>query len=195
LGYEKIYLAGHDWGAIVAWNIALHFPERLKKLIIMNVPHPTVMGKFIKEYRPQRRKSWYIMFFQIPLIPEMLLRMCNWKFLVSQMSKNLPSTTIDKYRAAWSQKRAITSMINWYRAGTKNSQLQWKTARVSVPTLMIWGSNDKYLDAKMAKPSIDYCDDGTLKVLEKSSHWVHQDKSNEVNSLLLEFLLKHQPDQ
>lgn len=188
LGYNAVNLAGHDWGAMIAWNIALHYPERVRKLIIMNVPHPKVMGKFLKSYAPQRRKSWYIFFFQIPLFPELFVKLFNWRFLASQMSKNISINMIQQYKKAWSQKKAISSMINWYRAGRKRSNLRWTTPRVNIPTLLIWGENDKFLDVKMAKSSIDFCDNGKLEIIENSSHWVHQDQPERVNSLILTFL-------
>jgi pimeloyl-ACP methyl ester carboxylesterase len=190
LEYKKFNIMGHDWGAMVCWNIALHYPDRINKLIIINVPHPAVMGKFIKNYPPQRRKSWYIFFFQIPYLPELIVRMFNWKFLIGQMSKQLTPELIEEYRIAWSQKKAMTSMMNWYRAGTRKSKLRWKSPRINIPTLMIWGKDDRYLSVKMAKPSIQYCDNGTLKILEGTSHWVHQDKPDEVNSYILDFLKK-----
>ena len=55
-------LVGHDWGAMVAWAVAIHHPERLEKLAILNVPHPDVMTRFILTNPAQRRKSWYVFF-------------------------------------------------------------------------------------------------------------------------------------
>ena len=67
-------LVAHDWGAVIAWVVAMRRAVDLDGLIIMNVPHPTVFGELIKHYRPQRLKSWYVAFFQIPWLPEFLLR-------------------------------------------------------------------------------------------------------------------------
>src|SRR5512145_875022 len=63
---EKAYLVGHDWGAAVAWRVANQYPERLQRLVVMNVPHPAVMAQHVRRSFAQLRKSWYILFFQIP---------------------------------------------------------------------------------------------------------------------------------
>jgi len=70
LGQQRVFLAGHDWGAAVAWSVTLLHPDRVAKLAILNVPHPSVMRRFLKKNRAQRRKSWYMFFFQLPWLPE-----------------------------------------------------------------------------------------------------------------------------
>ena len=69
LGYEKVNLVGHDWGAIVAWIVAIQYPERLHKLSIMNVPHPAVMKRFLQRDLEQMRRSWYAVFFSTTVDP------------------------------------------------------------------------------------------------------------------------------
>jgi epoxide hydrolase 4 len=73
LGIEKAAVVGHDWGAIVAWALALQYPDRLDRLVILNVPHPGVSKSVIKSVPKQILKSWYIAFFQLPFVPEFLL--------------------------------------------------------------------------------------------------------------------------
>src|SRR5882672_7887659 len=73
LGQKKIFLVGHDWGAAVAWSAALLHPQRVAKLVVLNVPHPSVMRKFMKTRLRQVLRSWYIFFFQLPWLPETLL--------------------------------------------------------------------------------------------------------------------------
>src|ERR1700730_17135970 len=70
LGQEKIFLAGHDWGAAVAWSAALLHPERIAKLVVLNVPRPSVMRVFISTRPRQISRSWYMFFFQFPWLPE-----------------------------------------------------------------------------------------------------------------------------
>ncbi|VDP11558.1 unnamed protein product [Heligmosomoides polygyrus] len=71
LGYRQVYLMGHDWGAVIAWRFALYYPEMVDKLVILNVPHPSVLPKLMATSSEQRLKSWYIFMFQTPVIPEM----------------------------------------------------------------------------------------------------------------------------
>jgi epoxide hydrolase 4 len=82
---EQTYLVGHDWGAAVAWTVAIQYPERVKKLGILNVPHPAVMIKFIGKSPRQMLKSWYIGFFQIPGLADVILR-CTRPILSSIVS-------------------------------------------------------------------------------------------------------------
>src|ERR1700681_4161265 len=63
LGQEKIFLAGHDWGAAVAWSAAQLHPQRIAKLVVVNVPHPSVMRKFLSTRPRQFLRSWYMFFF------------------------------------------------------------------------------------------------------------------------------------
>ena len=79
LDYEKVNLAGHDWGGIVAWMLAYQYPERLQRLSIFNVPHPIVMRRFLQHDFEQMRRSWYVLFFQLPWLPEIGMRARNWR--------------------------------------------------------------------------------------------------------------------
>ena len=108
LGYEDFYLAGHDWGAIIAWRVALQAPERVKRLAIANVPHPSVFGSYLRSHPAQMLKSWYTLFFQIPKIPEWFTRLGNWKFLIGAMPKYWGEDQYNRYREAWAQPGAIT---------------------------------------------------------------------------------------
>lgn len=193
LGHEKVHLVGHDWGAAVAWNFAQWYSDRLDRLVIMNVPHPAVMSRFLSRDFEQLLRSWYIVLFQLPWLPEFFLRMNDWRNGVrvlgsSGKSSSFSKDDIAKYKQAWSQPGAIRSMVNWYRA------LFWFRPRLSEgmlvksPMLMIWGMQDVALSYRMARPSLDYCQDGVLVFFEDSSHWVQHDEAEAVNQLLLEFL-------
>ncbi len=85
-GQEKIFLAGHDWGAAVAWSTALLYPQRIAKLVVLNVPHPSVMRRFMMKHMRQMRPGTF------------------------------SAEDLNQYRTAWSQPGALTAMINWYRA-------------------------------------------------------------------------------
>ncbi|MHB8779728.1 MAG: alpha/beta hydrolase [Anaerolineales bacterium] len=149
-GIKKANLAGHDWGAVVAWTVALNYPERLEKLIILNVPHPDVMVDFILNNKTQRKKSWYVFFFQIPILAEWTLGRNNFHNLARMLvgSGRKSTFTADdlvEYKKAWSQPGALTGMLNWYRAIVRRSLkyiLQRRNIparRVKIPTLMLWG--------------------------------------------------------
>ncbi len=191
-GVDKCYLAGHDWGAAVAWWVALHHPDRLHKLAILNVPHPAVMKQSLLSSMAQLRRSWYMFFFQIPFIAEAILRNDDWgpmvRMLLSGSKPDSFSTEdIDRYRQAWWRKDAVTSMLNWYRAVIQMPPDMNGDLRIRVPTLLLWGAQDIALGREMAQPSLDLCDYGKLVFFESSSHWVQLDESEAVNKHLVDF--------
>jgi pimeloyl-ACP methyl ester carboxylesterase len=188
-----VSLIGHDWGAAVAWRLAMKYPERLQKLVILNVPHPSVMLAHLRHNWAQKRRSWYMLFFQLPWIPELVARAGNWHLLARTMTATYQpgtfnETDLKRYRQAWSQPGAFTAMLNWYRAGLRRRAKPTSQPRISVPTLMIWGVHDVALGREMAQPSIDYCDNGRLVFIEEATHWVQHDAPERVNKLLQEFL-------
>lgn len=198
-GEEKAYLVGHDWGAAVAWWVAAVYPERLAKLVILNVPHGSVMQKNLRKNFAQLRKSWYFLFFQIPWLPEALSRLGNWKFAIRALVKtSRPGTfsesDLEQYRRAWSQPNAYRSMINWYRAIVQKPPKGPASKRIGVPTLLIWGAQDRFLGREMAQPSIDRCEDGNLVFIEEGSHWVQHEEAERVNKLIDTFLGEGEQD-
>ncbi|CAG1013390.1 epoxide hydrolase 4 [Anaerolineales bacterium] len=198
-GIQKARLVGHDWGAAVAWTVAINHPERLEKLAILNVPHLDVMTDFVLHNSTQRKKSWYVFFFQIPWLVEWILSRNDFEYLARMLTRSGRKTTfteadMTKYKKAWSQTGALTGMLNWYRAvmwrnvRSAFSHKKPSARRVHIPTMMLWGKRDVALSSDMAQPSIDLCDKGELTFFDKATHWVQHDASEEVNQKLIEFL-------
>ena len=199
-GQKQVFLVGHDWGAGVAWRVAAKYPDRLLKMVVMNVPHGDVMQKHLRSNFAQLRKSWYIFFFQIPRIPEILARLRNWSFLIKLLKKSSHQNTfsnsdLDKYREAWSQPKAFRSMLNWYRAYVQKPPAPPANPGITVPTLLIWGAQDTALGREMAQPSIDLCDDGRLVFIEEATHWVQHEEPDRVNELIHSFLSEGRIDR
>ncbi len=197
-GIKETFLAGHDWGAVVAWTIAINHPERLKKLAILNVPHPDVMTHFILENTEQRKKSWYVFFFQIPFFAEWVLRKDNFRNMArmlvgSGQKRAFSAEDLTEYKKAWAQPGALTGMLNWYRAIFRRSfryafhRQSVPARRVQVPTLILWGVRDVALSHEMVDPSIKLCDQGESVLFEKATHWVQHDEVDEVNKRLIDF--------
>jgi pimeloyl-ACP methyl ester carboxylesterase len=191
LGREKIFLAGHDWGAAVAWSTALLHPARIAKLVVLNVPHPSVMRRFLGTNRRQLRKSWYMFFFQLPWLPEALFRSGNFNMGASSLVRSSKPGTfsnedLEHYRAAWSQPGALTSMIHWYRAAFRH-RARFTDRTVHVPTRILWGERDKFLLAEMAQASLRYCDQAELFTFADASHWLQHEQPARVSELLIDF--------
>ncbi len=192
-GEETAVVVGHDWGANVAWWLAAKHPERLSKMVALNVPHWAVMARQLRQNKAQRRKSWYIFFFQLPWLPEALLRRNNWALAARALQESsrpgtFSAADLEKYRQAWSQSGAMTGMINWYRAVIRRQPTQRPDSRIRVPTLLIWGAQDRFLGQELAQPSVDLCENGRLALVPEASHWVQHEEPEQVNQLLLDFL-------
>lgn len=122
------------------------------------------------------------------------MRTGNWRGAVRALrgsGKNHTFTNDDiaKYKEAWSQPGAITSMINWYRAASRYFLWLPKDMRIKVPTLMIWGMKDTALTHRLARPSMDHIDEGNLILFPDATHWVQHEAAAEVNHYLVDFLM------
>jgi epoxide hydrolase 4 len=191
LGQERIFLTGHDWGAAVAWSVALLHPKRVAKLAILNVPHPSVMRRYLMKNRSQRRKSWYMFFFQLPYLPEAFLSASNFRRGIASLAgSSRPGTfspdDLALYRAAWSRPGALTAMINWYRAAFRY-RAKFSDRTVRVPTRILWGQRDRFLMAEMAQDSLRYCTQAELITFPEATHWLQHEEPARVSQLLIEF--------
>jgi pimeloyl-ACP methyl ester carboxylesterase len=189
-GRQKAVVVGHDWGAAVAWWTAVSHPNRVERLVALNVPHPVVMQRFARCDLGQLRRSWYIGFFQVPQLPEKLLSWQRARLLARVLrSSSEPGTFSDTdlvaYQAAWNQPNAVRSMINWYRAALRMPAGRRLSIRVTVPTLLIWGVYDQFLKREMAQASIDLCDNGRVVFLP-TTHWVQHEQPERVGELIIE---------
>jgi len=188
-GAKSVVLIGHDWGAMVAWCFAAGRLRPLERLVIMNVPHPLCFRAALKQGR-QKRKSWYIAFFQLPVLPERMLA-ANGGAAVRRMFARvaLPPDVLAIYTGQITEPGAATAMLNWYRAMRLRSPRTPDLARViEVPTLVVWGERDVALALICLDGTGRYVRDLTLKRLPGVSHWVQQDAPEVVNGLLREFL-------
>jgi len=191
LGREKIFLAGHDWGAAVAWSAALLHPQRISKLAVLNVPHPSVMRKFLSTRPRQLLRSWYMFFFQLPWLPEIFFSAFNFRIVSrSLLRSSRPGTfsteDLAQYRAAWSQPGALTGMINWYRALFR-ARVEFPDKIVRVPTRLLWGERDAFLLAEMAHESLRYCTNAELFTFANATHWLQHEEAARVSELLIDF--------
>jgi pimeloyl-ACP methyl ester carboxylesterase len=151
-----------------------------------------VFGDLISNYWPQRLKSWYVLFFQIPWLPEFLLRQNRAEgiakaFLNMAVDKGaFPPEVLEEYRRNALIPGALTAMINYYRANLK--LLAETSPPITVPTLMLWGEEDTALDVKLTEGYGPHVRDFTLRRFPNVSHWVQQEAPGPVNAALFEWL-------
>lgn len=194
MGRESAHVVGHDWGAAVAWWLALTRPERVQRLVVINVPHPSVFAREVRGNRKQLRKSWYIFAIQVPALPERLAfgRRTRQRFSRAIAGTANPGSFTPDYlahlREAWAQPGAAQGMLNWYRASVRRRPGRLADKRVHVPTLIIWGRKDVALSDSMVQPSADLCDDVRVEWFDDATHWVLHDEPERTSALILDFL-------
>ena len=195
VGAKRRLLVGHDWGAMVAWVFAMDKRLPLDGLIIMNVPHPAVFAHVIKTVPAQRKKSWYVGFFQLPFLPEWMMTRNNAQAVADAFSgmaadkSRFPSEVTNVYRANAMAPGAMTAMINYYRANRDLiGRYGGATPLIEVPTLMVWGEDDAAIDIACTRGYDPYVADLTLKLLPGVSHWVQQEAPEKVNIVLKEWI-------
>jgi len=188
-------VVGHDWGAIAAWIAAMRHPERVGKLAILNVPHPARSLDGLLSPMQLLRSS-YVFFFQIPLLPEEVIRAGDFALLRSVFRSDpvrsgaFTAENIERYIEAIAQPGALTATINYYRALLRYPrEMRALLQRVEAPVLVIWGERDRFLSRRLAEPPHLWVPNLVrVKRLPDASHWVAEDRPLEVNTLLLGFL-------
>ena len=191
-GRQQCHLAGHDWGAAVAWWYAIHYPQALISLAIVNVPHPQAFLETLRSSPRQLLKSWYIFFFQLPWLPEWLLRLNNFAILRHMLRSTSSSAAyqdedFDFLSHSWRQPGTIKAMVNYYRAMLRH-QRQPDQPEIAVPTRILWGEQDIALSLPMARKSLDYLTHGELITYPDGSHWLAHDKPREVAVRIMEHI-------
>jgi len=184
-GRESAHVVGHDFGGFVAWNVALRHPSVVDRLGILNVPHPTVYRETLRSSLEQIVRSWYVWFYQVPKLPEWMLRRNDMANMVDSLEitsneGTFDEETINRYKAAW-QHTGIEPRINWYRGFRRSKRPSRDT--VTQPTLICWGENDIALLPSMVERSIDYCEDGQKRMFPDASHWVHHEREKVTEAL------------
>ena len=193
-GHERADIVGHDWGAAVAWWTALTASDRVQRMVVVNVPHPSVFAKEVKTNRRQTRKSWYIFAIQAPGLPERVAfsRRTRARFARMIARTANPGSFDDRYlqqlQDAWAQPGAANGMLNWYRASVRRRPERLSDKRVHVPTLIIWGRRDMALSDTMVEPSAALCDDVRVEWFDDATHWVLHDEPARTSDLITAFL-------
>ncbi|KAG8555718.1 hypothetical protein GDO81_017786 [Engystomops pustulosus] len=197
LGYTKCVLIGHDWGGMIAWLIAICYPEMVTKLIVLSFPHPTVFTEYILRHPSQLLKSGYYFFFQMPWFPELMYTVNDYKILkdlftseatgITRHNSRFTEEDMEAYLYVFSQPGALTGPLNHYR--NIFSCLPLKHHQVTMPTLLLWGEHDAFVEVEMAEQTRVYVKNYfQLSVLSQGSHWLQQDQADLVNTLIWTFL-------
>jgi pimeloyl-ACP methyl ester carboxylesterase len=192
-GEERAAVVGHDWGAGVAWSFAMAHPGMLRRLAVLNGPHPQMMVRGLSD-PGQLLRSWYMFFFQLPRLPELVLGRDGGRGLTGTFRRearpgSFTEADLELYCEAFTQPGALTAMVNYYRALAR-PRGRVRARRVEVPVLSLWGEEDRHLKRELARPTPDLVADLEVVYLPGASHWVQHDAPSEVNERLAGFLGK-----
>ncbi len=194
LGYKGCVLVAHDWGGNIAWHVA-HATDVVQRLVIFNIPHPTIFGRALKQSGTQRRLSLYILFFQLPFLPESLLTRANGrgvaKLILNDFKTAKPEPRdADAFAHAASQPGAMTGALNWYRSALNfGAARKWLRKQIEVPVLYVHGMDDVAFDSAFVLDGFErYCKNITITKLANCSHWTANDRPADCIDAMRKFL-------
>jgi len=182
LGVERAHVVGHDWGASLGWAVASFLPERVHKLVVLTVGHPTAFARAMIT-TSQGLRAWYMFFFRIPGLSEWVISRNDF----ATFRRGFRSPDIDREIEALSPPGALTAGLNWYRANVRPSRRP-KLPNVSAPTLGVWGSKDPALTEQQMRGSAAFVDGPFRYERIEAGHWMMLSRPDQVNALLLDFL-------
>lgn len=203
-GAREAAVVGHDWGAAIAWAVAARHPERVGKVSALQVPPRSVL--LANMTLRQALSSWYLLYFQLPYVPEWQLALSDFAGLDRIFKKTsrpgtFTETDLAIYKNALRQKdrrtntTALTAAVNYYRANAfsnlsrSGEQAKPKDKRIRVPTLFIYGERDFAIVPDSVRDLGKHIDAPYRELrLANSNHWVQQESPAEVNAALLNFL-------
>ncbi len=204
LGLESFSLVGHDWGGAIAWPAALRNDPRLRKLAIINAPHPVVFQKSLVEDEDQRAASQYISWFRMPGADKAIAAMGYRAFLEKTFESHVDISKMSEadkqqYIAEWSQPGAMNAMLNWYRAarvvvpppGVSVPLPDWLLRtfpKVEIPVLVIWGMLDSALLPIQLDGLDRLVDDLRIVRLPDAGHFAPWEAPEPVAKALRDFL-------
>lgn len=192
LGLGRWAVAGHDWGAAVAWQLAWERPAGLIGVGILNVPEPHVFQTLVRRPR-QALRSWYMGAFQVPVLPERWLALGDGEALArglvsSSRPGTFPPDVLAWYRRAWRRPGALSGMLAWYRAALQRPVAPPSADRIELPVTILWGEQDRFLGTELVEPSAARCRQARVVRFPLATHWVQHEEPEGVHAALLEHL-------
>lgn len=194
-GGMRASVVGHSWGALAAWLFAMRYPDMIDRLVIMNIPHPLRWVEALRTLHFWRRNP-QMAFFQLPIVPELLLGIRDSAVLRRNLTRYLggaggfEASEVSDLIRDMSRPGALTGALNHYRAFLRANpfRLGWRLSVIHAPVLVIWGAQDRYFPVDLAKPPDSWVPNVRVEVLQGAGHWIHHNRPNDVSDLLLKFL-------
>lgn len=165
------HVVGHDWGAMVAWSVAADHPAAVRTLTAVSVPHPAA---FLKSFVRSRQvlMSWYMAMFNLPRVPELLVRRKPEFFDLQLRKGGMTADDVERFHREIVDDGALTGGLNWYRALPLSDPRDVRR-KVTVPTTLVWSDGDVALHRWGAEHTVEWVDAPYRFVeLDGVSHWI-----------------------
>lgn len=175
---QPVYLMGHDWGAVVAWEVAQRYPAKIQYLITISVPHKAAFMRSMLSSN-QLFKSYYIGLFQLPKVPELLFRKLSKVGRALLKDSGMTDQQLTDFEQDIVQNNRLTPALNWYRAIPFSSS-KYLTQPVKVPTLFIWGKHDSAIGEKSIKLNKQYVNAPYTEIIMDATHWIPVQNAKEL---------------
>jgi len=181
-GVDRFDVVGHDWGGVVAHHLAANHPHRVRTVTAVSAPHP---GAWLRSLArsTQALRSTYMVFFQLPTLPERLLGAGSGARLRRMLVRTgLAADHARRYAARAARPGGLTGPLNWYRA----APLEPLRARpVPVPTLLVHGGRDRFITSTAAELSRRWVSGPCrLETLDGVSHWIPEQEPATLTALV-----------
>jgi pimeloyl-ACP methyl ester carboxylesterase len=191
-GLDRAHVVGHDWGGAVAWALAMWRPDRLATVTSLSTPHPSAMRSAMLG-GSQLLRSWYMLAFQVPALPEYLLSTSYGRGRLADLLRRsgLSADRARQYVERLAEPGALSGGVNWYR-GMPLSRLRATDQKVSVPVLYVWGPRDRYLGKRAAELTERWmAGPYTFHALAGAGHWLPEEHPDAVADMIIEHVRRH----
>ncbi len=193
-GRESAHVAGHDWGAVVAWFFAARHPEMTKTLTALSVGHPAALAAASKDDEDQQARSRYVGLFLLEGKAERVLAEDDYRRLrltwsIGPNPEAVPRSVVEHFARSLARPGRLTAALNYYRANLTAVGAAWEglanIGPIKTPTVLLWGDQDPALGRRGAEDTRTYMEgEYELKVLEGAGHWLNFDRPAEVSRAL-----------
>lgn len=198
---DKVAVVGHDWGGVITWELCARHAELVDRAVILSAPHPWLMLRALRRNLRQLRRSWYMFFFQLPRLPERWLSKDGGANLARMFRDGPPRTEsereiLDAEMKTLLETDSVPAALAYYRQVFRDNATALLTgsgqppAPLRLPVTIVWGRRDSCLGTELIHGTSEFVQDLAVHIVDDAGHFVHQERAEQVNALLVRALTK-----